>query len=109
MIDKLTVLLLLQIPINYSQAIYHLGKMYHPAINTQPVYSAALLGIEFACMLTIIPFVISVAVFLVSNHRNNVFSAEFWISVLFFKIILLFVAFFHLMPILFNGKFTVPA
>jgi hypothetical protein len=108
-INKLNILLILQIPIKYPKDIYHLGQMNLSAINPQPVHSAALFCIEFACMLTIVPFVISVAIFMVSNQGSNVLGAEFCICVLFLKIILLFVAFFYLMPSLFNGKFTVPA
>jgi hypothetical protein len=82
--------------------------MYYSAINPQPVHSAALFCIEFACMLTIVPFDICVAVFMVSNQGSNVLSTEFWISVLFLNIILLFVAFVDFTTTLFNGKFTAP-
>ena len=83
--------------------------MYYSSITTQPMYSAALYCIEFACLLTIVPFVISVAVFMVSNQGNNVLSAQFWICVLFLKFILLFVVFFYNTLFFFNEEFTVPA
>ena len=83
--------------------------MYYSAIHTQPVYSAALFFIEFACILTIVPFDICVAVFMVSTHDNNVLSTEFWITMVMLNIILLFVAFADFTATLFNGKFTTSA